>query len=170
MDAEYKGTVFGFICDEMLQKLARWLRISGIDVLAPRNLTDRELANLAKETGRVLLTRDRDLSRVKLCRTLYIRSDRIEWQLREVVGAFPADTDRGGMTRCPRCNGELSVIQKECLDEMDDMKEIPTKVMERNRVFYRCMDCGKYYWVGSHWKGIEPTLSGAGLNVRLPGG
>mgnify|MGYP001768620557 CR=1 FL=1 len=46
------------ICDQMLVKLARGLRIAGYDTLTPMSLDDEGIYKLARDTQRVLVTRD----------------------------------------------------------------------------------------------------------------
>ena len=45
-----------FVVDDMLSRLARWLRVLGYDTVAPRPVEDVALVRLALRDGRVLLT------------------------------------------------------------------------------------------------------------------
>ncbi|MDI3502447.1 MAG: uncharacterized protein PWR13_803 [Archaeoglobi archaeon] len=121
-----------FVADEMLGKLARWMRIFGCDVSEVRG--DDELLEEAKK-GRILLTRDRELYRRALLMKLdayLLSSDELEEQLFEVFSNFNLRTDEP--ERCTVCNGLLEEVEGER---------------------WRCRECGKEYWIGSHWKGIE---------------
>ncbi|MEK6978205.1 MAG: DUF5615 family PIN-like protein, partial [Candidatus Hydrothermarchaeota archaeon] len=52
------------ITDSMLGRLARWLRISGYDVVYVAGMEDDEILEMASaEGGRVLVSRDEDLCR-----------------------------------------------------------------------------------------------------------
>ena len=51
-----------FVADAMVGKLARWLRVIGVDVLYDPSLDDHELVALARRERRVLLTRDTPLA------------------------------------------------------------------------------------------------------------
>jgi len=120
-----------FVADEMLIKLARWMRIFGFDVSEAKG--DDELLKEA-ETKRILLTRDRELYRRAISRGLrahFVSSDKIDEQLEEVFRCFQLTP--GEPERCTICNGEL----------------------EEKGGRWICKDCGKEYWIGSHWKGIE---------------
>lgn len=50
-----------FVADVMLKKLARWLRILGVEVLYPTSVDDDEIIKLAKEKGKTILTMDEEL-------------------------------------------------------------------------------------------------------------
>ncbi len=153
----------GLICDHMLERLARWLRMAGFDTIVPGEMDDDGIYELSRTTGRVLLTRDRDLSNRKGIRTLRIHSDDLDQQLAELSKAIPPfESD---LTRCPMCNGVL-----EFLDAKDVEGDIPATVRLIHSEFYRCRSCGKTYWSGSHWERIVTRLRSAGIQPTLPSG
>ena len=135
-----------FLCDAMLGKLARWLRILGYDCeLAPDGASDNEVICLAE--GRILLTRDRHLADVP--RSVCFAAEDLESQLRALSRKFPL-RKRLTPTRCPLCNGALAA--------------------EGER--WRCQKCNQHYWRGSHWDRINAFLekaSTSGGRHRLPG-
>ena len=51
------------LADGMLGTLAKWLRLLGYDTAYDNVAADPELARRARSEGRVLLTRDRELSK-----------------------------------------------------------------------------------------------------------
>jgi uncharacterized protein with PIN domain len=153
-----------YICDEMLQKLARWLRIAGYDVLSPRDLTDAEIADMAIEQGRVLLTRDKDLARMKGPCSLRILSEDLDKQLEEVFRIYSPRVYTPENSRCPVCNGTLEVINREKVDNAAIFNGIPEKVIGYHDVFFRCRECGKIYWIGKHWDRIKDLLSRFGID------
>lgn len=148
-----------YVCDEMLKKLARWLRIIGYDVVSPSGVEDRELARKSMDEGRILLTRDKDLANMRDVDSLLIRSKELEDQLEEVFQSFPPDDHPPKKTRCPVCNGDLEVINKDSIKKFEEGREIPPKVFEKQRIFFKCKECGKYYWVGKHWEKIKMVLN-----------
>ncbi|MEE9592188.1 MAG: Mut7-C RNAse domain-containing protein, partial [Thermoplasmata archaeon] len=96
-----------FLCDHMLGTLARWLRLLGYDTAYPEALNDDELLALGERERRVLLTRDKDLAARGDALALYIVSDSLDAQIRQVLtetGPQVADP----MSRCSVCNGVLS--------------------------------------------------------------
>ena len=91
-----------FLCDAMLGRLARWLRLLGYDTRYA-DLPDDALVALARAAGRVLLTRDtRLVRRPDVGPHGFIRHDRVAEQLRQVTADFRLGPARGG-TRCPAC-------------------------------------------------------------------
>lgn len=141
-----------FIVDGMLGSLARWLRILGYDAAYDSRHDDPELARIAAAEGRVLLTRDVQLSRRRGIRALLVESQRLDEQLAQVVGAFGLCLD-GPFGRCSLCN--------EALDEVthDDVRdEVPPYVLQTQSRFMRCPSCGKIYWRGTHWHNMRDRL------------
>jgi uncharacterized protein with PIN domain len=51
-----------FVADAMPGKLARWLRVMGVDVIHDPRRIDAHLLQYAERESRVLLTRDRHLA------------------------------------------------------------------------------------------------------------
>jgi len=160
----------GFICDEMLKKLCRWLRIAGYDVLSPAVKGDEELVKLCLEEERILLTRDRDLSNRRDAHALRILSDDLDGQIREFLEAFLPDRYPRSETRCALCNGEIESLRRDEIEEDEDMKNmVPNNVLLYHNTYFRCRSCGKLYWKGSHWKKIMDRLERLSITPRLPG-
>ncbi|MDD1771186.1 MAG: Mut7-C RNAse domain-containing protein [Methanomassiliicoccales archaeon] len=141
-----------FAADEMLGSLARWLRLMGYDTMYAKDIDDTKIIEIAKEEGRYLLTRDKELSQRIGERGLYVESDVLDEQLRQVSARFHLESDPD-RARCTVCNGELKTITKE-----DAVGHVPEGALENNAIFYVCAGCGKYYWRGSHWKNISKRL------------
>ncbi|MDP3012568.1 MAG: DUF5615 family PIN-like protein, partial [Candidatus Hydromicrobium sp.] len=47
-----------FIADIMVGKLARYMRMAGYDVMYINNASDDQIIKIARETDRIILTRD----------------------------------------------------------------------------------------------------------------
>lgn len=134
------------LCDAMLGSLATWLRFFGYDALfLEPGAEDRELAVRAREEGRWLLTKDRELAAAGP-RTMLVRAEVVDDQLVEVLsrlGLEPAATlDKA---RCGCCNGELAEVNR---NEVRDV--VPPHVLATAPRFRRCSDCGRVYWPGTH--------------------
>ncbi|MEW6103167.1 MAG: Mut7-C RNAse domain-containing protein [bacterium] len=142
-----------FILDDMLGKLARWLRIMGYDAKYCTRISDDELINEAKKEGRILLTRDRLLVKRFAVSSLLIKSEDIKEQIKQVIERFNLDT-KNIFTRCPSCNGLLEKIKKE-----KAYNNVPNIVFSRYDNFSLCTLCGKYYWKGNHWEKIKEGLT-----------
>lgn len=145
-----------FLCDAMLGSLARWLRLFGFDAayLEP-GPDDRVLAELARSEGRWLLTRDRELAAVGP-RTVMIRSDGVEDQLREVFSRLGLRPEASlEHARCAECNGELEWASRSAVADT-----APPYVLATAPRFKRCSDCGRVYWPGTHGEGILERMAG----------
>jgi len=133
-----------FLCDHMLGTLARWLRFLGYDTAYPEALNDTDVKGLAAREGRTLLTRDRELSS-RVADALFVESDDPDVQLVQVVHAFHL-TAEGALSRCSVCNVAVDPVGKDSTKE-----HVPPGVYDRHREFWRCRQCGRFYWKGSHY-------------------
>jgi uncharacterized protein with PIN domain len=139
----------------MLGSLARWLRFCGYDCLyLGTEPEDAELARIAAEDGRWLLTRDRELAAAGP-RTQLVQSATLETQLAEILTRHglpePTDLDEA---RCGECNGVLDDV------DSDDVSEVvPPYVLETADRFRRCAGCGRVYWPGTHGEQIHVRLA-----------
>ncbi|MDZ7689309.1 MAG: Mut7-C RNAse domain-containing protein [Halobacteriales archaeon] len=137
-----------FVADAMLGKLVTYMRMAGYDVLyAPDEgaVEDDEVARLTDETGRVLVTRDVELA--ESTGGILVESKQVEEQLRELTDEG-LRFELGEPTRCSVCNGTLTKIDAEKSDDVPDDVERA----------WRCDDCGKVYWKGSHWDDVRETF------------
>jgi uncharacterized protein with PIN domain len=135
-----------FIADVMLGRLAKRLRLLGFDVLYDRTLPDNEIIRLSLEQDRMILTRDRALGERPLAKNhLFIKSDCIEEQIKQVRSSFPPEAHIDPLTRCSACNEPLVGITRE---EARDL--VPHHVYEKKYPLRRCPRCGRIYWHGTH--------------------
>jgi uncharacterized protein with PIN domain len=141
-----------FLADHMLGSLARWLRFLGFDCAYPDVLPDKKLRELAQKEDRIILTRDKELSKAKEVKTLYITSLELERQLLQVISKYDLKLD-DAFSRCSLCNSKLTEIEK-----MHVKDKVPEKVFERQNEFWECKGCQKYYWKGTHFQGIVKTI------------
>ena len=134
-----------FIADVMVGKLARWLRVLGIDVAYSNTCEDDEIIRIAEAEDRVILTRDRGLAaRRTTARCLFIESDHYKEQVRQVIDAFGLrDFDR--FSRCLECNTALQAVDKETVFE-----KVPPYVYLTQTRFAICPGCKRVYWRGTH--------------------
>jgi uncharacterized protein len=135
-----------FIADAMLGKLAKRMRLLGLDVLYDPGLSDNEIIRLSLEQERVILTRDTGLAARPLASNhLSLKSGEVMDQLEEVFAAFHPEPQP--LSRCSVCNGPVRPIAKEDVQEI-----VPRYVYEKNAVFFHCPGCGRIYWQGTHVK------------------
>ena len=145
-----------FIADAMLGSLAKWLRIMGFDTLYYRVIEDSELARIAKQGERTILSKDNALCRSKKSgECLLIQSDKIVEQLKEVMKAYHIIPDRmHASMRCTSCNGNLFPAERNSVSA-----EVPDYVLQNTNAFLKCEECGKVYWEGSHKRMIEAAIA-----------
>jgi uncharacterized protein with PIN domain len=142
-----------FLADTMLGRLATWLRILGYDAEYARG-ADVALIERARETRRILLTRDTGmLGRRELPPHLFIRSERVAEQLRQVIHTFRLTAAGASARRCPRCN--VLVVPRTRAEVFD---RVPEFVWSNQDAFWGCPTCGRVYWAGSHWRRMDETI------------
>jgi uncharacterized protein len=138
-----------FIADVMLGKLAKRMRLLGLDVLYDPACEDNEVLRLALDQGRIILTRDTGLASRPLAQNhILIGSDLVDEQLHQVLEAFSPRGD-GPLTRCSLCNEPLSV-----LDRKDARDRVPDHVYATVNEYQHCRHCDRVYWKGSHVKNM----------------
>ncbi|MGC9522414.1 MAG: Mut7-C RNAse domain-containing protein [Anaerolineae bacterium] len=136
------------LADGTVGKLARWLRLLGYDCRYLEEGRDA-VAHQARAEDRVLLTRDRELARRQGLRTVLIASDVLSEQIAQVTEAVGSPPETAP-TRCTVCNVPLQEISVE-----EARADVPTHVIKTHETFHRCPKCGRIYWQGTHWEGIE---------------
>jgi uncharacterized protein len=143
-----------FVLDVHLGTLARRLRLLGLDVWYRTHADDRELADVAADQRRILLTRDRGLLMRRTITHGYCpRSDDPEQQALEVIDRFGLQDALAPFTRCVRCNGPLLPVDRE-----DVTDRVPARSRAAFDAFARCADCAQVYWPGSHVDAVEGFL------------
>ncbi len=148
-----------FLVDHMLGKLAKWLRILGYDAAYVRHLSPLGLAREGRRQGRLILTRDTRLTRLKDAPPfLFIRSDRFREQLKQVVEALGLNPYERLLTRCVECNRPLENIAREKIQG-----QVPPYVWETQREFVFCTGCRRIYWGATHKEHILRELRNLGF-------
>jgi hypothetical protein len=143
-----------FIADSMLGKLAKWLRLGGIDVEYDKNIDDKVLIRRALFEDRVIITRDRVMAKRKdLKDCLLIWSDYLNEQLIEFIQVFEFDTLDKAFTRCICCNTMLEEVSKNSL-----VDKVPPYVWKTQDEFRRCNSCQRIFWAGTHRENAEKFL------------
>jgi len=146
-----------FLADAMLGRLARWLRILGYDAEYFLG-EDDHLLRQARGEGRILLTRDtRLLQRQSLPPHLFIESDHVMEQLRQVVAALGLDPAAPPAHRCSCCN---AVLEPRDRDQVEGL--VPEFVLSHHEAFQACPRCQRIYWAGTHRRRMEEAIRALG--------
>jgi len=143
-----------FVADVMLGRLAKWLRIAGFDVLYSNRYADDELIALSLAEDRILLSRDtRLLVRKPVRRFVFLESERILDQIRQVFQATDTKRLPGLLSRCLTCNVMLDELTQELARD-----RVPPYVLETQARFKSCPNCGRVFWAGTHREAVLRTL------------
>jgi hypothetical protein len=148
-----------FVADCNVGRLARWLRALGYDASYHERIEDAALVREAAAEGRVLLTRDRDLTKRRviqtgLVRAILIRDDDVTVQLRQVFSELGLELEEA-LTRCIECNAELEERVPAVVAD-----RVPAYVRRTQTRYSQCPACGRVYWAGTHWQRMRAVLAG----------
>ncbi len=153
-----KLSTIKFILDVHLGKLARKLRLLGLDTFYLNSLGDREIIEIALRENRIILTRDQGLLKVgKVIHGYWVRATCPKAQLKEICRRFKAVGK--AFSRCLECNGKLEPAQKK-----EIIDKLPPKVAIFFDEFYICGGCKRVFWKGSHFQAMSLDL----LKMNLP--
>jgi len=146
-----------FIVDSMLGKFSRWLRILGMDAIYEDGTPDEELLKSALESGRVLLTSDRELYRKTLKRgakAFLVEGEGETERLASFSKRFRVPLKiSASKSRCVKCNSPVKPARKE-----EVMGKVPMNTFRIYRRFWMCSGCGQVYWKGGHWKRMSYVI------------
>ena len=147
-----------FLLDNHLGRLARYLRLLGFDALYFNDQADdAELAQIAHDEGRILLSRDRGLLKRSLVTYGYcLRTKDSREQLTAVLHRYQLHDQIKPWSRCLRCNGRLHPIAKENI-----IHRLEPKTKLYFHEFQICGDCQQIYWKGSHFSKLEALIKKA---------
>lgn len=143
-----------FVLDVHLGTLAKYLRMLGFDSLYRNNFKDEEIIEISLSEQRIILTRDRPLLKNgQVTHGYFVRSIQPRKQLQEVILRFDLKTTIRPFGRCMECNGVIESVKK---------SEIAGQLYSNTKKFfdefYRCMDCRKIYWKGSHYERMQRLI------------
>jgi uncharacterized protein with PIN domain len=165
-----------FLVDEHLGRLGRHLRLAGFDTLDSPHFPsspvaqlasevssdegDQKLLDIAKETHRVLLTKDQALVARALKQLVSVHSVQavdLDSQFREVLQAHHAlevaASGVGFLSRCLDCNSKVHRVPRELARE-----RVPADIAESQTEFFSCQRCERMFWKGSHYERMRQWL------------
>ena len=142
-----------FLCDRMLGRLCRKLRLLGYDAkLNPEKETGRFFLN-AEFEGRIAVTRARGLRDRPGRSPIVIEAEETGDQLEELFGKLGERPELLPFTRCLECNVPLEEAEAESVTG-----SVPAYIAERFDRFHRCPACGRIYWKGSHFEAMREEV------------
>jgi uncharacterized protein with PIN domain len=145
------------LCDEMLQRLGRWLRAAGYDTLiADGGKRDRDLLARAVRERRILVTRDRKLAehRDAIGWVIVLQANDLEGCVAEISQRLRIDWLLKPFTRCVVCNTELAPLP------LALRPAIPRGLSSPQADLRHCPLCWKVYWSGGHVDRMRRRLEG----------
>jgi uncharacterized protein len=140
----------------MLGRLARYLRMVGLDTAYETGLDDEEVLRRSTAEGRFVITRDRGLA-LRARGSVLIIGVQIEQQWRELKGRFPALPEAPRFERCTLCNGRL--LELSGTDRGSRDPAVPDRIWQSGQSLYRCETCAHVYWEGSHTDSVRRRLA-----------
>ena len=148
-----------FVLDTHLGRLAAYLRMLGFDTLYRNDYDDPTLAKISADEKRILLTCDKGLlMRKQITHGYYVRERKPQQQLLEIIRRFDLSSSIKPFTRCLHCNGFIQPVSKDTI-----IKYLLPRTKAHYEEFWRCDNCHKIYWKGSHYlrmlSMIDQTLS-----------
>jgi uncharacterized protein len=143
-----------FILDVHLGRLARKLRMLGIDAVCGPETEDLDIIRKGMNEKRIILTRDKGLLRNShVWKGLRIMSQNPAGQLKEVMKEYDLRALLRPFTRCIECNARVEEV------ELNDIKN---NLTSRTKQFYsrfrKCPVCGRIYWEGSHYERMKKEI------------
>jgi uncharacterized protein with PIN domain len=158
-----------FVVDRMLGKLAKELRLLGYDTIYYRGDDAHQLIQLARQEGRIILTRNTKLSPKRPeDQMIRVTEDKPFLQVKELIQKehIPLDEEKF-FSRCLLCNSLLDQIPRE-----EAEGNVPDFIFHHQKEFFRCPECQRIYWPGSHQENMEKRmeeLSALSTKSQAPG-
>ena len=155
-----------FLADAMLGSVARKLRIFGFDTLYIKDIHDDDVLKIGIAQNRIILTCDKELFKrivkVGASGVLLEGSNDLEdiVHILSKQGVYSISFDTMN-SRCSTCNGVLS---KENYEQI--RKYVHPNVIKWHKDFFRCENCYKIYWEGSHISGIRSLARNLEIKIK----
>jgi len=136
-----------FLCDQMLEDLAKWLRTAGYDtkISGPKE-SDQEIFDCAMKEERILLTCDRDFLEKKENKSIvFLSGNDLQEYVKQLNLKLKINWLLRPFSRCLLCNSALVKPDPETI-----LAQAPSDVIAHSQQFWYCPECQKLYWEGSH--------------------
>jgi len=145
-----------FICDSMLGKLAKLLRMCGFDTIYIRGGLTPENIKEFEDSGRIVLTRNTKFKKYSGKLTIFFPdNDNPLLQLKMVLEKFSLKDKINFLSLCMECNVPIVKINR------DQVRgKVPFYVFDTHEEFFYCPSCKRYYWEGTHVERMREKLKG----------
>jgi uncharacterized protein with PIN domain len=144
-----------FLVDRMLGKLVKGLRMLGYDTIYYRGEDPHQIIQLARQEGRVVLTRNTKLIPKRPSdRIIRVMEDNPFLQLKELIQKQHISLNNENLfSRCLLCNVLIDEIPR---GEAEG--KVPEFIFYQQKTFFRCPQCQKIYWQGSHQGNMQKKV------------
>lgn len=132
-----------FYADNNVHRLGRGLRTLGYDTKLYGQGSDQVLRQLCHQERRILLSCDSDFAGDP--QALVLETDDWQAQLQMVARVFQLDTNTYRYSLCLNCNTPVHTT-----DPRQWQARVPDWVIEQNAPLWRCPQCSRLFWAGSH--------------------
>jgi uncharacterized protein len=152
-----------FLADHTLGKLARELRMLGYDTVYFRGEDRHLLFHIARDEGRVILTRNTKLvAKRPEDKIIFVQEDKPFLQLKELIrNQWVSPSNDTLFSRCLLCNTTL-----ERTEPREVEGSVPEFVFHQQEDFFRCPECHRIYWPGSHHENMKKTITELMVNPK----
>ncbi|KAL4503815.1 hypothetical protein ABPG73_017558 [Tetrahymena malaccensis] len=156
-----------FIVDNMLYKLVKYLRNSGIDSAFLQDKNYKLICDLSNKEERIILTRNSKFFKQILCQApvfLIQETTNTENQFKEILNFFKIQVDDDMiLSRCIKCNSDkLEIISSEQAHKYVDFYN-PNYV---DFQYFQCTSCKQVYWEGEKFKRSKERFNSIAQNVN----
>lgn len=135
----------------MLGKLAKYLRLLGLDAVYLRDLSDLKRMNETTEPWIFVTRRTKPIGWV---RSVVVRSELTRRQVTELKHLINPEIDQSKvLNRCIECNVPLEDVERSSVEH-----KIPEFVFHHYKRFKECPSCSRVYWEGSHAQHMSELL------------
>jgi len=130
----------------MLGSLAGKLRLLGIDTAYLSDTDDNEMKYLVRSQGRILLTRDKSLSKNLRDLAWLVTGAGAKEEFSSIANRLSAiGCQLDPFSRCLDCNERLETIESS-----EAKGKVPPYIYQSKTTFSRCPSCEKVFWGGTH--------------------
>ncbi|MFC1921091.1 Mut7-C RNAse domain-containing protein [Chloroflexota bacterium] len=147
-----------FIVDHNAGKLVKRLRMMGYDTVFFTGEDDWAMVITALHEDRIVLTKDTAIMKMGVAisgklKTMLIRSDKPEEQIKQVIRAYGLNNESGFFTICMECN---RLLEKKTREQVKD--KVPPYVLQTQSDFMECPSCNRIFWKGTHWQAMAEEI------------